>query len=142
MRVYPDPSIIIAAFVNEPNSAVAAGFLKGLHPGDILTSWWAHTEITSALGVKARAGGIGHAERPIVLAAIRKALRRTATMVVPRARDFEVAADLMDRCTLPLRGGDALHLAIAAHHDATLWTFDRKMAAAGQAQGLAVRLLT
>lgn len=141
MTTYPDPSIIVAAFVDEPSTELAKAFLVGLPLGSVMTSWWTHTEVTSALGVKARAGSLDAAVRPALLAEIRLVLRRAATDVALVAGDFAMASSYMENCALPLRGGDALHLAVARRHDATVWTLDRKMAEAGQELGLGTCLL-
>ncbi len=42
----------------------------------------------------------------------------------------------MDQQGLGLRAGDALHLAVAAEHGATLWTLDVRMAEAGPVLGV------
>lgn len=141
MKFYPDPSLIVSAYVEEPRSREAAAFLNRIHPGTLLTSWWTYTEITSALGVKARTGTITPAARLAVLAAIRAALRESATTVTPVAEDFQAASDMMERVGVALRGGDALHLAVSRRNDAIVWTLDRRMAEAGEALGLGTRLL-
>lgn len=141
MTVYPDPSLIVAAFVDEPNTALAKGFLIGLPSGGVLTSWWTYTEITSALGVKSRTGSLDAELRPNVLFEIRAALRKATVTIALVAGDFETASSFMENSDVPLRGGDALHLAVARRHDATVWTLDRRMAEAGQALGLGTRLL-
>ena len=68
-------------------------------------------------------------------------IRNSATIVTPMTDDFRVASDLIERSTLPLRSGDALHLAVASRNEAVCWTLDRRMAEAGQALGLDARLL-
>lgn len=120
---------------------LAKAFLIGLPAGGVLTSWWTQTEITSALGVKSRTGSLDADLRPTVLAAMRAELRRSTVSVALVAGDFETASRFMEVCDVPLRGGDALHLAIARRHDAVVWTFDRKMAEAGRALGLGTRRL-
>ena len=141
MTIYPDPSIIIAAFVNEPNRDKARAFLTGQLDTKILTSWWTYTEISSALGVKVRTGDMRLRVKASVLTGIREQLSRSSIMVLPVKQDFERAADYMEQTDVALRAGDALHLAIAAQHAAIAWTFDRRMAEAGQALGLGTRLL-
>lgn len=141
MRTYPDPSLIISAFVDEPNTKQSRVFLHDIPGGDLIASWWTDTEVTSALGIKARLGTITPNARLTVRAAIRSILNASATIVTPLADDFREASLMMERGSKPLRGGDALHLAIAHRVGATLWTLDRRMAEAGQALGLDARLL-
>ncbi|WP_413776276.1 PIN domain-containing protein [Providencia rettgeri] len=40
-----------------------------------------------------------------------------------------------------VRAGDALHLAVAIHHGATIYTLDRKFAEAGENMGAMTKLL-
>ncbi len=52
-----------------------------------------------------------------------------------------MASQFADQFALGLRGGDALHLAIAADHGATLCTLDRRLNDAGLALGVKTLLL-
>ena len=141
MRSYADPSVIVSAYGAEPGTELSIGLLRSLRPGELLVSWWTDTEVSSALGIKTRVGTITPAARLTVVAAIRRMFRESATLVVPLAEDFQTASAMMEGTAVPLRGGDALHLAIAKRAKATTWTLDRRMADAGQQIGLDVRLL-
>lgn len=55
--------------------------------------------------------------------------------------DHRKAVELLKGWRTSLRAGDSLHLAIADAHGATIFTFDRGMAKAAEALGIAVRLL-
>ena len=50
--------------------------------------------------------------------------------------EFRVAARIADQHKLGLRAGDALHLAIAADHGATIATLDKRLADAALALGV------
>jgi hypothetical protein len=54
---------------------------------------------------------------------------------------FRAAAEFADQHALGLRTGDALHLAIALEHGATMHTLDQRIADAGQALGVPAQLL-
>lgn len=54
---------------------------------------------------------------------------------------FHIAAQLADRHTSGLRGGDALHLAICQLNGAILHTLDRRLAEAGPALGVPTELV-
>ena len=51
------------------------------------------------------------------------------------------AARMTDQHALGLRAGDALHLAIAADHGATVQTLDRRIAEAAPTLGIPARLV-
>jgi predicted nucleic acid-binding protein len=55
--------------------------------------------------------------------------------------DHRNAALLLNGWKTTLRAGDGLHLAIAAAHGATVFTFDRALVAAGAILGISVTLL-
>ena len=55
---------------------------------------------------------------------------------------FRTAAKFADQHTLALRAGDALHLATASEHGATVHTLDKKLAEAGPVLGVPTQLLT
>lgn len=107
----------------------------------MLTSKWCETEAASALATKVRTGALPAERYDALLQVIQRWLRSTVNVAIEE-HHFVLATRLLAQRTKPLRGGDALHLAIAADAGATLWTLDRKMAEAGQALGLDVRLLT
>ncbi len=55
---------------------------------------------------------------------------------------FRGAAKFVDQHTLGLRAGDAIHLATASEHGATVHTLDRRLSAAGPVLGVPTHLLT
>lgn len=60
------------------------------------------------------------------------------TLVAPVAGDFEVAEYLTAQPALNLRGGDALHIAIARRHDWVLATLDNVMRNAAERAGVLI----
>jgi predicted nucleic acid-binding protein len=63
---------------------------------------------------------------------------RAADFSEMTAADFALAGYFLRRLDLPLRTLDALHISIAQRLDATLVTFDRRMADSARALGMAV----
>jgi len=63
---------------------------------------------------------------------------RSALQIEIIAADIARAATFLRRLDLILRTPDAIHIAIAERIGATLVTFDRQMAAAARALGMAV----
>jgi predicted nucleic acid-binding protein len=54
---------------------------------------------------------------------------------------FRAAAKFADLHDLGLRAGDALHLAIASEHGATIYTLDQRLADAGPELGVPAQML-
>ncbi len=60
-------------------------------------------------------------------------------VVTPQAADYRLARDYLRQYQTALRGGDALHLAIAANHQAeAIYTLDQGMLKAGRVLRLPV----
>jgi len=58
-------------------------------------------------------------------------------VLLPDAADFDLAKDFLTRPGMGLRGGDALHLAIARNRDAeAVYSLDKTMLQAGKMLGL------
>ncbi len=138
---YLDASLLIPLFAQELGSTTARRWLETAAGGELVSSKWCETEAASGFARKVRLGELNSAEGHRAIDAVRRMLADATRMVPIEPRHFDSATDLIRRSQKPLRGGDALHLAIAHAAGATLWTLDRRMADAGQALGLDARLL-
>jgi predicted nucleic acid-binding protein len=133
---YVDTSVLVAALLNEKNTARAQRWLGGQPAGDLAISDWVITEFSAALSMKLRTGELEPPHRNEVLAFFTR-LTEASFHVLPVARlDFQTAARFADQYVTGLRAGDALHLAIASHHGASLHTLDRRLVEIGQALGV------
>ena len=107
-------------------------------PGEALISDWLTTEVSSALSSKVRTGALTPSRRAVALTAYQRMFLDDLIVLPVTASDFREAARIADRYDLGLRASDALHLAIATNHRATLLTLDRRLHAAGLALGYAM----
>jgi predicted nucleic acid-binding protein len=97
--------------------------------------------MSSALSIKTRTGQISVGEKAGVLAKFHQLLAESLTLVVITSEHFRVAAKFVDQFALGLRAGDALHLAAASEHGATVYTLDQRLADTGPKVGVPSRLL-
>ena len=98
-------------------------------------------EVSSALSIKLRLGAISAVERAEVLAAFGRLSDRSFVVLPIHRAQFRNAARLADLTEFGLRAADALHVAIALAHGATLCTLDQRLADAAIAVGVQVETI-
>jgi predicted nucleic acid-binding protein len=93
------------------------------------------------MAIKLRTGQVSLEQRAAALAMFNKLVAESFTMLPVTGGQFRAAARYVDQHTLGLRAGDALHLAVASEHGATVHTLDQRLADAGPALGVPAQLL-
>ena len=134
---YLDASVLIALLTVEPFSNRADAFVSAT-PDPLLVSDFAGAEFASAIArrVRTRESTLSDAQRD--LADFDVWVERSARRVGISPADIAVATTFLRPLDLTLRTPDALHIAIVQRLDATLVTFDRRMADSARTLGIAV----
>lgn len=141
MIYYLDTSVLVAALTREARTEDIQIWLSRQNPEALAISAWVVTEFSAALSVKLRSRQIGGQHRAQALAAFAELSKESLILLPINASQFHAAARLADQNALGLRAGDALHLAIAMDHRATLVTLDQQLAEAGCSAGIPTRIL-
>jgi predicted nucleic acid-binding protein len=139
--LYLDTSLLVSAFAREQQTPRIQQWLREQDTDELTISDWVVAEFSSALSIKLRTGNIGLAARAEALGLFGRFCATTFTILPVSRADFRMAARFADQHTLRLRASDALHLAIAAQHGATLCTLDRPLSEATTTLGVKALLV-
>jgi uncharacterized protein len=136
---YLDTSVIVAALTPEARTPHIQQWLADQDPDDLHVSDWVVTEVSSALSIKLRSAQLDADQRARALAAFTTLLDESIAVLHVSRDDFRTAARFADQAGIGLRAGDALHLAVAGAHGATLYTLDQKLLKAAPAVAVDAR---
>jgi predicted nucleic acid-binding protein len=137
---YIDTSVLVASHCAERLSRQADEAIRE-SDGRVISPL-VEVEFCSALALKVRRGELDAEAAARTLSAFRRHLVEHRLGLVPvEAKAYALACDWISGLTVPLRVGDALHLATAFVHEMVLLTADRALARAAARFGVDCRLL-
>lgn len=138
MSFYLDTSVIVALFAKEETITGILALLNQDANGQPVISDWSVTEFSAAISFKLNLGTLNAAERFEALNDFHNASATLFKVIPVVTEDLNRAANFANQSTLRLRGGDALHLSIAAGHRLPIVTLDKRMIAAANTLGIGV----
>lgn len=138
--IYLDTSLLVALHLEEQHSEAAWSWFEAKADEEFLYSDWTNLEFASALSRKVRQRTLSPEQRVEVETAFDLIKGRSFSYVQMKTEHFRLAEAMVKLAETGLRSGDALHLAIANDHNATVATLDQIMASAAARFGIRVEL--
>lgn len=134
---YIDTCLLIPLFVPEPATEMACEYFAATANQNMAISHWTQTEFASAISFKVRGRQMDAPTALGIIHAFQKLAEASFILLPPAQNDFARSQEYLTRFDTGLRAGDALHLAIARNHQATLVTLDRLLLSAATSLGIA-----
>lgn len=136
--LYLDTSVVLSLFVREPVSESVGKWITSRRQ-PLAFSDWGLTECASALGIRLRRGELDDDSAGRTFRAVTMFANESCELIACAGHHQREAQGLLSRFNLPLRAGDALHLAISQHVQATFVTCDKQLIVAAKAIGAKFR---
>lgn len=138
--VYLDTNLVVALCVPERDSERLEAALAAIKE-EICISEWTRVEFTSAVGIKFRNRELKEPLARRALSEYYEAFEPGVTVITPSRDDYVLAAFYLQDLRSGLRGGDALHIAVAVNSSATrLLTLDKAFIKAARGNKVRVEL--
>jgi uncharacterized protein len=138
LSFYLDTSVLVALFAKEPTVSRIVAVIENHAQTRPIISYWNLTEFAAAISFKLSIESIDVNERFEILTKFHIATDDMFETIPVAAEDFTRAATFANQHGLRLRGGDALHLSIAAGRHLRILTLDKRMVAAANTLGIGV----
>ena len=135
---YLDTSVVLALFIHEPMSESVGNWVASRRQ-PLAFSDWGLTECASALGILQRRGSLAADSTARTYMAITTFVNTSCEFIACASHHQIEAQKLLSRFDLPIRAGDALHLAVSLHAQASLVSCDKQLVAVAKAIGAKVR---
>jgi predicted nucleic acid-binding protein len=116
--LYLDTSFVAPLVLNEDASPQVEAFLAKQAAGGLAVSQWTRVEFCSLVAREVRMKHLNTQTAEAVIAEFEALVQESCQVWLPSAADYNLARTLLARFDSGLRGGDALHLAIARNHGA------------------------
>jgi uncharacterized protein len=131
--IYLDTSFLTPLFREEATSAKVAAFLSRQAAGTLAVSKWASVEFASLTSRDVRMNTLTASQGKRLIAEFESMVAASLVVLIPSAKDFDLAQEYVAHFATQLRGPDALHLAVAHNNKMEfVATLDNGMLAAAK----------
>ncbi len=119
-KIYIDTSILVSAFSNEPQQAVAMALLQAPHWDHVCISDWTVAEFACAMQAKVLRGETPPEVAHTIGQTLNSLMAKGALQRIPVLReDYSAVQRTVPTLNCLVRAADALHLAVAARSGMT-----------------------
>ena len=116
--LYLDTSFVAPLVLNEEVSSQVEAFLAKQPADSLAVSQWTRVEFSSLVAREVRMKHFSPQTAEAIIAEFEALVGESLQVWLPGAADYDLARTLLARFDSGLRGGDALHLAIAKNQGA------------------------
>lgn len=120
---YFDTSFLAPLFLVEDKSHYVEKIMRSIK-GDKMVSHWLKIEFSSIIARYARMKIFNKLQATSIMDNFESVLTDSFHIIIPTVTDYNLASSLLKYFHTGLRGGDALHLAIAQNYAKKLYTLD------------------
>jgi len=142
VAAYVDSCVLLSLFLGDSGYTDSEQWLINQGDQTLWISHWVLLEVAGVIATCVRRGQLT-AEQALMIGSEFESFRQERlTLIEPRGTDFLQACQWLERCLhLPLRSGDALHLALAQRQQLTVVSADRALARCAESLGLPLQLI-
>ena len=142
MAAYGDRCVLLSLLLGGSCYTDSERWLINQGDQTLWISHWVLLEVAGVIATCVRRGQLTAEQAQTIGSEFESFRQERLTLIEPRASDFLQARQWLERCLhLPLRSGDALHLALAQRQQLTVVSADRALARCAESLGLPLQLI-
>ena len=142
MAAYVDSCVLLSLLLGDSGYTDSERWLINQGDQTLWISHWVLLEVAGVIATCVRRGQLTAEQAQTIGSEFESFRQERLTLIEPRSRDFLQARQWLERCLhLPLRSGDALHLALAQRQQLTVVSADRALARCAESLRLPLQLI-
>ena len=142
MAAYGDRCVLLSLLLGDSGYTDSERWLINQGDQTLWISHWVLLEVAGVIVTCVRRGQLTAEQAQTIGSEFESFRQERLTLIEPRGTDFLQARQWLERCLhLPLRSGDALHLALAQRQQLTVVSADRALARCAESLGLPLQLI-
>jgi predicted nucleic acid-binding protein len=142
VAAYVDSCVLLSLLLGDGGYTDSERWLINQGDQTLWISHWVLLEVAGVISTCVRRGQLTAEQAQTIGSEFESFRQERLTLIEPRGTDFLQARQWLERCLhLPLRSGDALHLALAQRQQLTVVSADRALARCAESLGLPLQLI-